>query len=219
MGDSTTASQHYQMRGNGNNSSVAARQANVASSNCSSINSQPPTPTQMRSDSPQQLVNVVESGGDRSASDTAAVVAAAYRATTHLPSNMYLGQQQQQHASVQVSSANAVISNATPMQQHSPPLHRSHPYHRPGNSEGVSHNLLRSSTELTLNEYNRSSDSGMEDMLRHCPLKIRTTESLSSGVGIGNYMIGGGSGLVGGSIHDAEGYHRMTLKQEPETGY
>lgn len=237
MGDSagavsSAASQHYHIALKTSNSGNSRQQqqqqqtaATASGSSSSHLNSQPPTPTQqMRSDSPQTNMNVVDAG--ERASDTAAAVTAAYidayRATAHLPSNLHHSQH-----SVHVSSANSIASNSvhsTAGLQHSPPLHRSHPYHRPGsvndhsNSTGVSHTLLRSSNEMTLNEYNRSNESGMDDILRHCPLKIRTTESLSSGVGIGNYMIGGGSGLVSG-IHDADGYNRMTLKQEPETGY
>nr|XP_014102675.1 transcription factor HNF-4 homolog isoform X2 [Bactrocera oleae] len=102
---------------------------------------------------------------------------------------------------------------SSPM-QHSPPLHRNHPYQRPEQLSAAQHNnggvaqQLRNPAEMTLNEYNSGS---AEEMLRRAPIKIRGPDALSSGAG-GAYMMGGG-------LHDAESAYRMTLKQEPETGY
>ncbi|XP_050321752.1 transcription factor HNF-4 homolog isoform X3 [Bactrocera neohumeralis] len=103
---------------------------------------------------------------------------------------------------------------SSPM-QHSPPLHRNHPYQRPEqlnaaqqHNNGAVAQQLRNPAEMTLNEYNSGS---AEEMLRRAPIKIRGPDALSSGAG-GAYMMGGG-------LHDAESAYRLTLKQEPETGY
>lgn len=104
---------------------------------------------------------------------------------------------------------------SSPM-QHSPPLHRNHPYQRPEQLSAAQHNngaiaqQLRNPAEMTLNEYNSGS---AEEMLRRAPIKIRGPDALSSGAG------GAGSYMMGGGLHDAESAYRMTLKQEPETGY
>lgn len=74
---------------------------------------------------------------------------------------------------------------------------------------------------MTLNEYNRSAESGSgDDMLRRGPLKIRPSEALTaippnlppttSTPTSSTYMLN--------TMHDGETY-RMALKQEPETGY
>ncbi|XP_017475846.1 PREDICTED: transcription factor HNF-4 homolog [Rhagoletis zephyria] len=133
----------------------------------------------------------------------------------HMPSNM----QQHPHASPSPSQSQM---SAGALMQHSPPLHRNHPYQRPeqmntasnNNGGGAGAQQLRNPAEMTLNEYNSGS---AEEMLRRAPLKIRGPDALSSGAGGGGgYMMGGGGG---GGLHDAENAYRMTLKQEPETGY
>uniref|UniRef100_A0A0A1WXP8 Transcription factor HNF-4 homolog n=1 Tax=Zeugodacus cucurbitae TaxID=28588 RepID=A0A0A1WXP8_ZEUCU len=134
----------------------------------------------------------------------------------HMPStNM-----QHPHAA---SSPSQAMQTAALMQQHSPPLHRNHPYQRPQeqlnaaqHNNGAVAQQLRNPAEMTLNEYNSGS---AEEMLRRAPLKIRGPDALSSGAGgAGAYMMGGGGG-VGGGLHDGENAYRITLKQEPETGY
>ncbi|XP_053960175.1 transcription factor HNF-4 homolog isoform X1 [Anastrepha ludens] len=125
----------------------------------------------------------------------------------HMPSNM-------QHPHASPSPSQSMQSGA--IMQHSPPLHRNHPYQRPEqlnaalNNNGAGAQQLRNPADMTLNEYNSGS---AEEMLRRAPLKIRGPDALSSGAG-------GGSGyMMGGGMHDAENAYRMTLKQEPETGY
>ncbi|XP_037957427.1 transcription factor HNF-4 homolog [Teleopsis dalmanni] len=101
-------------------------------------------------------------------------------------------------------------SNASSTLQQSPPLHRTHPYQRPDLLATTNSNSLhmRNPADMTLNEYNRSETSGgPEDLLRRAPLNIRTSETLT---GSTNYLLTG--------LHDTDAY-RMTLKQEPETGY
>ncbi|XP_016968572.1 transcription factor HNF-4 homolog isoform X2 [Drosophila biarmipes] len=88
--------------------------------------------------------------------------------------------------------------------QHSP--QRMHPYQRPINSPvevsgGVGGLALRNPADITLNEYNRSEGSSAEELLRRTPLKIRPSELLSASGGFAMEPC------------------RMTLKQEPETGY
>ncbi|XP_004519327.1 transcription factor HNF-4 homolog isoform X2 [Ceratitis capitata] len=120
-----------------------------------------------------------------------------------------------QHQHVSASPSQSMQAGA--LMQHSPPLHRNHPYQRPEqmntspNNNGVVPQQLRNPADMTLNEYNSGS---AEEMLRRAPLKIRGPDALSSGAG------GGGGYMMGGSgLHDAENAYRMTLKQEPETGY
>ncbi|XP_067620786.1 transcription factor HNF-4 homolog isoform X2 [Eurosta solidaginis] len=124
-----------------------------------------------------------------------------------------------QHTQTPSTPSQTIPSGA--IMQHSPPLHRIHPYQRPDqlNTVGTSNGLtgqhqLRNPAEMTLNEYNSGS---AEEMLRRAPLKIRGPDALSSGAGgVSGYadMMGGSGGL-----HVAENAYRMTLKEEPETGY
>ncbi|KPU73637.1 uncharacterized protein Dana_GF14359, isoform C [Drosophila ananassae] len=87
--------------------------------------------------------------------------------------------------------------------QHSP--QRMHPYQRaaasPVDVANAGSNLGFRNPEMTLNEYNRSEGSSAEELLRRTPLKIRTSELLPAPAGYGMDPC------------------RMTLKQEPETGY
>lgn len=76
-------------------------------------------------------------------------------------------------------------------------------YHRQDiNSITTKDNNIRSSSEMTLNEYNRTSTDG-NNSIRRMPLKMDTDGSPSS------YMLG---------VTDIDNY-RLTLKQEPENGY
>ncbi|KAH8283687.1 hypothetical protein KR018_012141 [Drosophila ironensis] len=114
-------------------------------------------------------------------------------------------QQQQQESSyldVTVKHYNGVIPT-----QHSP--QRMHPYQRAvaspvevssggGGGGGL---CLRNPADITLNEYNRSEGSA-EELLRRAPLKIRAPELLTASP----------------ASYGMEPC-RMTLKQEPETGY
>ncbi|XP_016979628.1 transcription factor HNF-4 homolog isoform X1 [Drosophila rhopaloa] len=124
-------------------------------------------------------------------------------------------QQHQQHASHQqqqqesayldmpVKHYNGSRSGPIPS-QHSP--QRMHPYQRavPSPVEVASAGGgmgLRNPADITLNEYNRSEGSSAEELLRRTPLKIRAPELLTAPAGYGMEPC------------------RMTLKQEPETGY
>ncbi|XP_026843836.1 transcription factor HNF-4 homolog isoform X1 [Drosophila persimilis] len=131
------------------------------------------------------------------------------------PLNSPKSQQQQQHqlqnASHQqqdipymdaaVKHYNGSRSTGSLQPHHSP--QRMHPYQRTATSPGES-GLglgLRNPADITLNEYNRSEGSSAEELLRRTPLKIRPPELLTSPSGYGMEPC------------------RMTLKQEPETGY
>ncbi|XP_073822974.1 hepatocyte nuclear factor 4 isoform X2 [Musca autumnalis] len=134
-------------------------------------------------------------------------------------------QQQQQHQ-------HSHNMGPGPMSTHSPPLHRNHPYQRSdsspsSNSVNGSNNASqtpRNPAEMTLNEYNRS-EGTPEEMLRRAPLKIRSSESLTA---IPSNLPVTSSNTTSSSInssyilnpmHDGSDAYRMTLKQEPETGY
>ncbi|XP_059220508.1 transcription factor HNF-4 homolog isoform X2 [Stomoxys calcitrans] len=121
---------------------------------------------------------------------------------------------------------------------HSPPLHRSHPYQRSesgatsssaaaaviNNNSGNNAGQGRNPAEMTLNEYNRSEGSA-EEMLRRAPLKIRSSEALSAMANSSNNSPSSqtpttsSSSYMLNAMHDVGEAYRMTLKQEPETGY
>ncbi|XP_017022495.1 transcription factor HNF-4 homolog isoform X3 [Drosophila kikkawai] len=117
-------------------------------------------------------------------------------------------QHQQQHATHQQQDGSymdvPVKHYNGSRSQHSP--QRMHPYQRAVASpvevtSGVGGLVLRNPADITLNEYNRSEGSSAEEMLRRTPLKIRAPELLTAPTGYGLEPC------------------RMTLKQEPETGY
>ncbi|KAM7351383.1 hepatocyte nuclear factor 4 isoform 3-T4 [Cochliomyia hominivorax] len=100
---------------------------------------------------------------------------------------------------------------------------RNHPYQRSDNPTDPTNGnttTLRNPVEMTLNEYNRSSEGSADEMLRRAPLKIRPSEALTAippnlppttaTPTSSSYMLN--------SMHDGDTY-RMALKQEPETGY
>ncbi|XP_055851831.1 transcription factor HNF-4 homolog isoform X2 [Episyrphus balteatus] len=64
---------------------------------------------------------------------------------------------------------------------------------------------VRSPTEMTLNEYNRTSQ---DEIMRQPPIKMSRTDGMTS-PSSSNFLLG---------VQDNDSY-RMTLKQEPETGY
>ncbi|BFF95160.1 transcription factor HNF-4 homolog [Drosophila madeirensis] len=110
-------------------------------------------------------------------------------------------QQQQQdrpYMDAAVKHYNGSRSSASLQPHHSP--QRMHPYQRTVTSpvDGLG---LRNPADITLNEYNRSEGSSAEELLRRTPLKIRPPELLTAPSGYGMEPC------------------RMTLKQEPETGY
>ncbi|XP_017854468.1 transcription factor HNF-4 homolog isoform X2 [Drosophila busckii] len=82
---------------------------------------------------------------------------------------------------------------------HSP--QRVHPYQRMPTSPVDAGMVMRNPADITLNEYNRSEGNSADELLRRTPLKIRASELLT-----GSYVM-------------AAEPCRMTLKQEPETGY
>ncbi|XP_058981119.1 transcription factor HNF-4 homolog isoform X1 [Musca domestica] len=139
-------------------------------------------------------------------------------------------QQQPQTQSQQHSQHNM---GPGPMPTNSPPLHRNHPYQRsdsspssnPVNTNNNSSNPSqpRNPAEMTLNEYNRS-EGTPEEMLRRAPLKIRSSEALSAlpsnlPVTSSNTTTSLNSNYILNPMIDGSDAYRMTLKQEPETGY
>ena len=103
------------------------------------------------------------------------------------------------------------------MQQQPTGSHRNHPYQRLDLLTHTSNSMqslerappLRSSAEMTLNEYNRSENNSGDEMLRRVPVKLRASEAISSPPTT-NYMLN--------AVHESDAY-RLALKQEPETGY
>ncbi|XP_017075289.2 transcription factor HNF-4 homolog isoform X2 [Drosophila eugracilis] len=114
-------------------------------------------------------------------------------------------QQQQESSYLDMPVKHYSGSRSGPLpSQHSP--QRMHPYQRavasPVEVSSVGGGLvLRNPADITLNEYNRSEGSSAEELLRRTPLKIRAPELISASGGYGMEPC------------------RMTLKQEPETGY
>lgn len=126
------------------------------------------------------------------------------------------------------SPHNQTSSIAQGPMTHNHNSNRNHPYQRSDNTTdptngntSSSSSALRNPVEMTLNEYNRSAETGSgDDMLRRGPLKIRPSEALTaippnlppttSTPTSSTYMLN--------TMHDGETY-RMALKQEPETGY
>ncbi|XP_033151417.1 transcription factor HNF-4 homolog isoform X2 [Drosophila mauritiana] len=112
-------------------------------------------------------------------------------------------QQESSYLDMPVKHYNGSRSGPLPT-QHSP--QRMHPYQRavasPAEvSSGGGGLGLRNPADITLNEYNRSEGSSAEELLLRTPLKIRAPELLTAPAGYGMEPC------------------RMTLKQEPETGY
>ncbi|XP_032583544.1 transcription factor HNF-4 homolog isoform X2 [Drosophila sechellia] len=112
-------------------------------------------------------------------------------------------QQESSYLDMPVKHYNGSRSGPLPT-QHSP--QRMHPYQRAVASptevsSGVGGLGLRNPADITLNEYNRSEGSSAEELLLRTPLKIRAPELLTAPAGYGMEPC------------------RMTLKQEPETGY
>ncbi|XP_061398143.1 transcription factor HNF-4 homolog [Musca vetustissima] len=117
-----------------------------------------------------------------------------------------------------------------PIATHSPPLHRSHPYQRSDSSPNSNSannggnnpsQTPRNPAEMTLNEYNRS-EGTPEELLRRAPLKIRCTEALTaipSNLPVTTSSSSLNSSYILNPMHDGSDAYRMTLKQEPETGY
>ncbi|XP_075149369.1 hepatocyte nuclear factor 4 isoform X2 [Haematobia irritans] len=112
---------------------------------------------------------------------------------------------------------------------HSPPLHRNHPYQRSESTTSTSSNINNASNnptqgrnpaDMTLNEYNRS-EGTPEELLRRAPLKIRSSEALSAMPSNPTPTITttSSSSYILNAMHDVSEAYRMTLKQEPETGY
>ncbi|KQS70353.1 transcription factor HNF-4 homolog isoform X2 [Drosophila erecta] len=146
-----------------------------------------------------------------SSSAPASVAPAAISPPLNSPKSQHQHQQHATHQQHQESSYldmpvkhyNGTRSGPLPT-QHSP--QRMHPYQRavasPAEvSSGGGGLGLRNPADITLNEYNRSEGSSAEELLRRTPLKIRVPELLTAPAGYG--------------IEPC----RMTLKQEPETGY
>ncbi|XP_016927119.1 transcription factor HNF-4 homolog isoform X2 [Drosophila suzukii] len=160
------------------------------------------------------------------AASTAAASAAAISSTSSAPASVAPAaispplnspksqQQHHQHATHQQQQESSYMDmpvkhyngsrNGSLPSQHSP--QRMHPYQRAITSpvevsSGGGGLGLRNPADITLNEYNRSEGSSAEELLRRTPLKIRASELLSASAGYGMEPC------------------RMTLKQEPETGY
>lgn len=155
---------------------------------------------------------------------------------SHLQQHSNMQQQQQQHHHHQPSNSpqhqNSHNIGPGPM-SHSPPLHRNHPYQRSepttsstaggssnsssNNNNNNNQNLVRSPAEMTLNEYNRS-EGTPEELLRRAPLKIRSSEALTA-IPPNPPPTTSSSPYILNAMHDGNDAYRMTLKQEPETGY
>ncbi|KAH8418874.1 hypothetical protein KR222_007916 [Zaprionus bogoriensis] len=142
--------------------------------------------------------------------ESAYLDAAASRQYSSVQQHKSQQQQQQQHQQQQQQLMNSP--------------QRVHPYQRVSTSPVNAGLVMRNPADITLNEYNRSEGNSADELLRRTPLKIRAPELLAPAYVMGECVAWLGVCPVcrhstnAASLPFAEPC-RMTLKQEPETGY